>query len=63
MKSVENFEPKQHSTSEFIDWAYKDTLRKEKTTRNFIMGIAEKLSAYEEKISQTILPKVILTKQ
>jgi hypothetical protein len=63
MKSAEALESTEHSVTDFVDWAYKDTLRNAKTTRNFIMGMAERLKTFEDKISQTILPKLMLNKQ
>lgn len=61
--TMEGFEAKQQSVADYVSWAYDDTMRNERSTRNFIMGIAEKLKTYEDKVSQTLLPKLNLNKQ
>jgi hypothetical protein len=58
MKTAENFQPQEYTTADFVEWAYSDTMRNSKSTKNFISGIAHRLKSYEDEVSHTILPKL-----
>lgn len=63
IKTMEGFEAREYTPAEYVAWAYNDTMRNAKTARNFILSIQSKLMSYEDKVSQTLLPKLHLSKQ
>ena len=57
-RNSESFEVKECPSCEYVDWAYDETIRQAKTTRNFIMQTVERLKEYENRISRIYFPKL-----